>query len=116
MPNRKPADLRRGSSGPERVAFSFTSNASTETISSWDIKPQLLADAILGGLASGLGIMFGRSQDGGSISVTIYDGDTKARKWVSDVVDLEDVLTAIVAHAEKNGAMIPRAGLRAIGD
>lgn len=60
--------------------------------------------------------MFGRSLDGGSISVTIYDGETKSRKWVSDVVDLEDVLTAIIAHAAAQGTKIPRAGLRATGD
>jgi len=113
---RSTSESRRGSEPEERRAFSFTSNADTSTIGSWDIKPQLLTDAILGGLQCGLGIMFGRSLDGGSVSVTIYDGDAKSRKWVSDVIDLEDVLTAIVEHAKSSGVEIPRAGLRAVGD
>ena len=111
----KPED-RRGTNGEQKVAFSFTSNSSALEVANWDVKPQLLTDAILCGLASGLGIMFGKSLDGGSLSVTIYDGDAKSRKWVSDVVDLEDVLQAIIAHAQRSGVGAPRAGLRAVGD
>lgn len=116
MPARGKPDVRRGTNGAERVAFSFTSNATAADLVNWDLKPTAMQDAVLAGLAAGLGIMFGRSQDGGSISVTIYDGDVKSRKWVSDAIELEDVLAAIVEHAKAQGILPSRGGLRAIGD
>jgi hypothetical protein len=39
--------------------------------------------------------MFGRSYDGTSISVTIYDGESKSRKWVSDSIEFDDLMAMI---------------------
>jgi hypothetical protein len=85
-----------------------TADASTEKIADWDIKEGVLAAAVLGVLSRGDGIMFGCSMDGGAISVTIYSGDVKRRKWLNDSIELDDLLAAIAKRA-KAGAVAPEA-------
>jgi hypothetical protein len=81
---------------PLSVAGWFgSSNESVEGIIDWDCKAQTLAEAILGVLAHGSAIMFGVSMAGDAVSVTIYDGEVKHRKWVTDCVELDDLMAII---------------------
>jgi hypothetical protein len=75
-----------------------TSDASPEGLADWDLKTQLLADVVLGTLAMGSAIMFGVSMSGDAVSVTLYVGDTKHRKWVTDSIELEDYLGVVLGR------------------
>jgi hypothetical protein len=79
--------------------FATSSDASALSIGEWDVKTEVLAAAILGVLSRGDAITFGSSMDGGAISVTIYSGDSKQRKWVNDSMELDDLLAVVARHA-----------------
>ena len=79
--------------------FATSSDACTLSIEAWDVKTEILAAAILGVLGSGDAIAFGSSMDGGAISVTIYSGDSKQRKWVNDSMELDDLLALVARRA-----------------
>jgi hypothetical protein len=80
----------------KRLDWFASADASAEGIADWDIKTQLLAEAVLGTLAMGSAIMLGVSMSGDAVSVTIYVGETKHRKWVTDSIELEDYLAVVV--------------------
>lgn len=80
-----------------------SSNESVDSVGEWDLKSQTLAEAILGVLAAGSAIMFGVSLAGDAVSVTIYTGDTKQRKWVTDAVELDDLMAAIWRRGRMHG-------------
>lgn len=65
-------------------------DSSAEGIADWDIKTQQFAEAIQKILASGCGIMFGTTMDGGAVSVTIYQNQKKVRKYLTDSIELDD--------------------------
>jgi hypothetical protein len=43
--------------------------------------------------------MFGVSMAGDAVSVTVYVGEGKHRKWVTDSVELEDFLAVVCERA-----------------
>lgn len=87
-------------------------DSNTEQIADWDLKDHLLSAAVLQTLAMGSAIMFGVSLAGDAVSVTVYVGDTKHRKWVTDTIELEDYLALIVqrARAQTGGENIRQIG------
>lgn len=81
---------------PVSVAGWFgSSNESVEAVLDWDLKAQVLCEAVLGVLAAGNAIMFGVSASGDAVSVTIYAGEVKHRKWVTDAVELDDLMAMV---------------------
>lgn len=58
----------------------------------WDEIPQeqigLLVHAIT---KSGAAIMFGRTSDGGALSLTVLDGDNRIREWPRSAEDFESL-------------------------
>lgn len=72
-----------------------SADSDVTAIADWDLKTQTFAEAVLAVLAAGNAIMFGVSMAGDAISVTIYAGDAKQRKWVSDSIELDDLMAAI---------------------
>lgn len=76
-----------------------SADASPEGIGDWDMKTQLLSDTVMQTLAMGSAIMFGVSMSGDAVSVTVYVGEAKHRKWVSDSVELEDYLGVVLERA-----------------
>lgn len=63
----------------------FAASADTEKIDEWDIRPDQLAEFVLGYLARGQAVMFGVSRDGGSVSIAVNVGEKQwARKHCQD--------------------------------
>ena len=79
-----------------RVEWFKTSDESAACVADWDIKPEQLAYAILEVLQAGDAIMFGVSMAGDAISITTYSGEAKSRKWVSDSIELDDLMAVIL--------------------
>lgn len=52
--------------------------------------------ALDGVTRQGGAIMFGRTSDGGALSVCILDGDTKIKEYPHTVAEAEETLTAIL--------------------
>lgn len=101
---------------PVSVAAWFgSSSESVEGVIDWDLKSQTMTEAILGVLAAGNAIMFGVSMSGDAVSVTIYAGESKQRKWVSDSIELDDLMNAIWqrGHTRKVVPMTQPAGAAA---
>lgn len=82
----------------------------------WDIKTEPFRDAVLGLLSLGKAVMFGCSRDGGSISVTIYDGDAKAREWVADSIEFDDLMQLICTRVEARKSQDEPQKIRAVGN
>lgn len=84
---------------PEGVAkareWFASSGSSTEGVADWDIKTQALAEVVLGLLAQKCAVMFGVALDGRAVSVTIYEGDAKQRKWVTDAIEFDDLIALV---------------------
>lgn len=90
---RRPEAIR-----PERknkIDWFQSADESVETIADWDIKAEIFASAILEVLSAGDGVMFGVSLAGDAISVTIYSGDVKRRKWITDAVELDELMALL---------------------
>lgn len=89
MPH-KPADKDgRGKGGGRHYLAPpvnpFSADADTEKIDEWDIRPDQLAEFVLGYLARGQAVMFGVSRDGGSVSIAVNIGEKQwARKHCVD--------------------------------
>lgn len=113
--NRKPATPTQ-SAAEATIDWFKSSDADATECDNWDIKPQATIDAILGLLASGRGVMFGRSYAGDSLSITVYDGESKKRVWVTDSIEWDDAMSAICERLASMNKGDGRAKLRAIGD
>lgn len=96
----------------KKSIWNLSADASAEAVLDWDIKTELLTEAIQQVLSAGDAILFGTRYDGGAISVTILSGDSKTRKWCDDALQFEDVLGMIVAQ----GKAAQRGTIRAVGD
>ena len=97
---KQPVNQRQHTSNRKKQVDWFgSSDEAVEAIADWDIKVQLMAEAILGVLSNGDGIMFGVSFAGDAISVTVYSGEVKKRKWVSDSIELDDLMAALARRA-----------------
>lgn len=91
---RQPATRTR-SAAENTIDWFKTVDADVASVDAWDIKPDLLVDSVLGLLSANKGIMFGRAWDGEQIVITVYDGDNKKRKYISDSVEFDDALAMI---------------------
>lgn len=93
-----------------------SADSDVSAIAEWDLKAQTVTEAILEVLQAGNAIMFGVSMTGDSVSVTIYAGEIKQRKWVTDSIELDDLMAAILKRGrdQRVGDISPK--LRAIGD
>lgn len=96
-----PADTRR-----KHIDWFLSSDESVQAIANWDLKVEALASAVVQVLAAGDAIMFGVSLAGDAVSVTIYSGERKSRKWVTDSIELDDLMIAIASRGRlsQNGA------------
>jgi hypothetical protein len=98
---KQPVDIRRQRPARKNMIDWFQSaDESVESIADWDLKPGHLESAVLGVLSVGDAIMFGVSMAGDAISVTIYSGERKSRKWVSDAIEFEQLLGVIASRAQ----------------
>lgn len=86
-----------------------TEDASIEGVRHWDIKAAQFAEAILCILATGSAIMVSTTQQGSAMSLTIYDGDNKVRKYVSDSIELDDWADDVIGRADKYLASLNKA-------
>jgi hypothetical protein len=89
--------------------FATSSDSSALNVGDWDVKTDVLAAAVLGVLSCGDAITFGTSLDAGAISVTIYSGDSKIRKWVNDSLELDDLLALVAKRAQLESGQAPSA-------
>ena len=83
----------------ERRDWFGTADASAEAVADWDIKIEQFAAAVLGVLGAGDAIMFGVSMSGDAVGVTIYSGESKSRKWVTDSIEFDDLMALIARRA-----------------
>lgn len=76
-------------------------DASAIGVRHWDIKTGQFAEALLCILATGSAVMLGTTQGGGAMSLTIFDGDARIRKYAGDSVDLDEWSMEIIGRADK---------------
>lgn len=93
-----------------------TADSDVTAIADWDCKTGTLAAAVLEVLQAGNAIMFGVSMAGDAVSVTVYAGEAKQRKWVSDSIELDDLMAAIVQRGRTARGVTGLRELRAVGD
>lgn len=110
---RKPATPTQ-SAAEATIDWFKTADADVSACDDWDIKSALMQEAVLGLLAAGKAVMFGRSYDGASISVTIYDGDSKSRKWVSDSIEFDDLMAVVCQRLQQMEKKQEKPQLRAV--
>ena len=75
-----------------------SASASVEGIADWDLKTEFVVEVITLALSQGIGIMFGSALGGLAVSITVYDGDEKHRKYVRDAIEFEDALGVIMSQ------------------
>lgn len=107
MATNKPRRTYTAQQGQVRRDWFGTADASAEAVGGWDIKEQALAAAILGILGAGDAVMFSVTQDGWAVGVTVYSGDSKARKWVTDSIEFDDLMINIARRAKPQIITIP---------
>lgn len=61
---------------------------------SWEGNALILSDAI----DAGLGVLLARTQDGGAISMTVYQGQSRYRSYASSEEELDELFTALAAN------------------
>lgn len=71
----------------------------TRTVSIGDADAVLLRDTIAAVNADGDAIMFGRTSDGGALSVAVYSGGRRAVVYFSDVDTLQNALVTLKLEA-----------------
>lgn len=62
----------------------------------WQRNAQLLADSV----DRGLGVLLARTQDGGAISMTVYQGQNRYRSYASNDAELDELFEALGEHAK----------------
>ena len=84
----------------------FGSDASVDGIQDWDLKPEVLAQVVLGALAHGQAIMFGVTRDGTGVSIAVKQGEFPwQRKYVHDGYDMVELLDAMAARLPKRPSL-----------
>src|SRR4051794_9409962 len=116
MARRRPTDLRRGTSVEKQFEWFAHAASQPAQCDSWEIKTELTCDVLFGLLASGVAVMFGSARDGGALSVTIYDGDSKQRVWIDDAIEWEDLMLALNTRIQARKKGLAEIQLRAVGD
>jgi len=81
--------------------WNLTEDSSAEGVRHWDFKVGLFAEAIICVIATGAAVMVGTTQQGGAISLTIFDGERRIRKYASDSVDLDEWSADVIGRAQK---------------
>jgi hypothetical protein len=76
-------------------------DASATGVRQWDIKAGQFAEAILCILATGSAVMLATTQQGGALSITIFDNDIRVRKYVGDSIDLDEWSTDVIGRADR---------------
>jgi hypothetical protein len=116
MPRSKQPATKTRSSSENTIDWFKSVDADVASVDAWDIKPDLLVDAVLGLLSAGKGIMFGRAWDGEQLVITVYDGDSKTRKYISDSIEFDDALAMVCqrlkAQEEREKVVEMRANAR----
>lgn len=87
----------------KRFQWYTQTNAHASDVGDWDLKSQQFTDAVLTLLAGDLAVMFGRTRDGGAISVTIFDGPERTRVYLDDAIAMDDWADLILAGAKAAG-------------
>jgi hypothetical protein len=66
------------------------------TVSWSEVDNQLLRDAIVSICDNGAAVIFGKTTDGGALSITVLDGNDKIREWPHSIEDVENTLRWLV--------------------
>lgn len=97
-----------GRPAPERLELSPTltawfgaNDSSTEHLEGWDVNAAETVEAILYALSKGMGVWFGLTRDGGSVTVTFVDGNAKMRKFAGDAIEWDDLFAVILKNKPK---------------
>lgn len=108
MVRRKSGQRTTAEETSRRRVWWETADSHPSMIADWDLKSEQFTQAVLEVLASGDAIMFGVTQSGDAVSVTIYSGEDKSRKWVADSIELDDLMGVICKRgkAERNASNI----------
>jgi hypothetical protein len=62
-----------------------------------EINNQLLRDCLCAVTSAGAAIMFGRTSDGGALSITVLDGEQRVKEYPHSVDDAEATLSWLVS-------------------
>jgi len=81
--------------------WNMTEDSTAESVRDWDIKAQQFAEAILCIIATGAAVMVGTTRMGGAVSLTIFDGENKYRKYCEDSISLDDWSDDVIGRARK---------------
>jgi len=81
--------------------WNMTEDSSAEGVRHWDFKTGLFAEAIVCVIATGAAVMVGTTQHGGAVSLTIFDGEARIRKYVNDSVELDEWSADVIGRAQK---------------
>jgi len=95
---------KKAGNNPEAVQkasiWYATEDSDISNLREWDFKAELLGEAIMAILASGAALMFGTTQHGSAVSITILDGEVRVRKYAEDSIALDDWSMSIVERAK----------------
>jgi len=81
--------------------WNLTEDASVEGVLNWDYKVAQFAEAIFCILGTGAAVMVGTTQQGGALSLTIFDGEARIRKYAGDSIDLDEWSADVIGRARK---------------
>jgi len=101
MPRKAGQPRYTAETAASRSIWNLQEDASIQGVRHWDIKTGQFAEAILCILATGSAVMLGTTQGGGAMSLTIFDGDARIRKYAGDSVDLDEWSADIIGRADK---------------
>lgn len=88
--------IQPNTGGRDSAARRGYTNRPRRTIN-WDEVPQdrigLLVHAIC---SQGAAVMFGRTSDGGALSITVLDGDNRIREWPNSIEEFDSLYNWLV--------------------
>lgn len=114
---RKTQKFAPNPSGVFKARQWFASRDSDVTgVADWDIKQELCVQAIMGVLGTGCAIMLGTTMSGQAISVTVFDGDDKQRRYATDSIEFDDLMDALWTATHPRGDADQPTELRLAGD
>lgn len=79
--------------------YRLNGHSAGSQVSSWEIDPELMLDAVRAVLANGDAVLFGVTSDGGAVRVQVFSGGDKDSAYCSSVADLTDTLSALRDNA-----------------
>lgn len=81
--------------------WNMTEDSTAENVRQWDFKTGLFTEAIMCIIATGAAVMIGTTQAGGAVSLTIFDGEAKIRKYAGDSIELDEWSADVIGRAQK---------------